>query len=514
MRILIVDDDVLVRKWLTMLLTQIPQRDICVEESENGLAALRLMQSGSPPDLLITDIKMPQMDGLTLCQHVKQGFPQLPVVILSSYEEFPFVKKALQLGALDYILKADMSMEDMIAVIEKAENARENRGRRNLVKERQQMLNAFLESAGGEERTFLLRLHPKLTLETLVITMFRTSQILDERFVENFFGQAEFAGAAIIPSGGQVYTAFLHTEDTQIQGKKAAAHHFLNLVRRQDASFIESWATVLNCDEDGVYAGIQTCRSVLEYKYYYGLEDFLQVPYHKMGEFSPISHMPAYQKFFEVVNHYQARQAAGLLWTCLEAFHQMYYHPADIGKYISLMCHKLLADVSVLEIEIEWFNQTLQRLHDAASATTRHDRQLAVKEFIAQYKNVFPLIKEKHSDTILQALAYIDVHYAEKVTLEQVSAHVYMNSTYMSELFKKEMGVTFNDYVNNLRIIHACEHLRFTALSMSEIAERCGFTDQNYFTKVFKKYIGSTPSQYRAHAANAALSPSYPGNGG
>lgn len=98
---------------------------------------------------------------------------------------------------------------------------------------------------------------------------------------------------------------------------------------------------------------------------------------------------------------------------------------------------------------------------------------------------------------MLQALAYIDEHYAEKISLEQIAAQSHVNSTYMSELFKKEMGVRLIDYINNLRVIHACEYLRFSNYSMGQIAELCGFNDQNYFTKVFKKFLNTTPSNYR-----------------
>ena len=82
MYILIVDDDALIRKWLTMLLKQIPNREISVDAAENGAQALKSIQEGPIPDLLITDIKMPQMDGLELCQILKRRFPQIPVVIL------------------------------------------------------------------------------------------------------------------------------------------------------------------------------------------------------------------------------------------------------------------------------------------------------------------------------------------------------------------------------------------------------------------------------------------------
>ena len=70
-RILIVDDDALIRKWLEMLLMQIPGREVIVEKAENGLLALQQIRRGPLPDLLITDVKMPQMDGLALCRHVK-----------------------------------------------------------------------------------------------------------------------------------------------------------------------------------------------------------------------------------------------------------------------------------------------------------------------------------------------------------------------------------------------------------------------------------------------------------
>lgn len=67
----------------------------------------------------------------------------------------------------------------------------------------------------------------------------------------------------------------------------------------------------------------------------------------------------------------------------------------------------------------------------------------------------------------------------------------------MSELFKKEMGISMNEYINNVRIIHACSEIRLTKAPIGQIAENCGFTDQNYFTKVFKKITGNTPTKYR-----------------
>ena len=174
MRILIVDDDVLIRKWLTMLLRQIPNREITVDVAEHGMQALTIIRGGTVPDLLITDIKMPQMDGLELCQQLKHHFPQIPVVILSSYDEFPFVKKALQLGAVDYILKADMCLEDISSIIERMEQSgREKRhypaGDVSYASEKRRLLEDYLKSGRKDDPTFLLRLDSRLQMESLTL---------------------------------------------------------------------------------------------------------------------------------------------------------------------------------------------------------------------------------------------------------------------------------------------------------------------------------------------------------
>lgn len=498
MRILIVDDDALIRKWLELLLKQIPNREILVDKADNGLLALEKIQKGPLPDLLITDIKMPQMDGLTLYQHIKESCPNLPVVILSSYDEFAFVKKALQLGAIDYILKNDMSVDDIITIINEVEHVKNRQIEARTLEANRQLLSTFLVNSDTDERTFLLRLDSHLSMESLIIIMIRLNQRIHDTSSPNLLLGGS-THATLVPYHDTDYIAFIQIDHETVnsQAKQIAVGQFLSYMRERNDFIIEAWASTLNCNEIGIYTSIQTCRSVLKFKYYYGLENFSMVSYHEEGELVPSAHIPSFQRFFEVINRYQMQQATDLLWACMESFHHAYYHPSDIEKYMSLMCHKLLADISVLEVKIDWFNHTLQLLHDVVSAFTQNARRHALKAYISQCHRLFSSVKKQRPDIILKTLAYIDDHYSEKITLDQVASYVHLNSTYMSEIFKKEMGVTFNDYVNNLRIIRSCEHLHFSALSIGQIAERCGFTDQNYFTKVFKKYIGLTPSQYR-----------------
>lgn len=98
---------------------------------------------------------------------------------------------------------------------------------------------------------------------------------------------------------------------------------------------------------------------------------------------------------------------------------------------------------------------------------------------------------------IKDAVDYIQENYKEKLTLQMVADHVYMNPQYFSRVFKKEMGVTYTDYLNRLKIAHACNLLETTGYPAFRISAECGFTDPSYFNRVFYKQMNMTPKEYK-----------------
>lgn len=100
---------------------------------------------------------------------------------------------------------------------------------------------------------------------------------------------------------------------------------------------------------------------------------------------------------------------------------------------------------------------------------------------------------------IEEAIKYIQQHFKEKLTLEMVASQVYVNSKYFSHMFKKEMGISFTDYINQLRIQYACRLLETTNYQAYRISYECGFTDPSYFNRVFSAKMNMTPSTYRKH---------------
>ncbi|QXM05117.1 response regulator transcription factor [Crassaminicella indica] len=125
-----------------------------------------------------------------------------------------------------------------------------------------------------------------------------------------------------------------------------------------------------------------------------------------------------------------------------------------------------------------------------------------VKEFDNK-KSTKP--KECRQHFIEESLKYIKEHFREKLTLKKVSSKVFINSKYFSRVFKKEMGISFSEYVMKLRIQHACQLLEKTNYPAYRIAIECGFSDASYFNRVFYSQMDMTPKSYRKYAQASKL---------
>ena len=107
-----------------------------------------------------------------------------------------------------------------------------------------------------------------------------------------------------------------------------------------------------------------------------------------------------------------------------------------------------------------------------------------------------------NSQIIRLAIQYVNEHFKNKISLKTVAGHLHTNPSYLSMLFKQEMGITFTDYLNQIRINRSCELLVNTNLNLIDISFQVGYDDQSYYTKMFKKLKGVTPKNYRSGAVN------------
>ena len=138
------------------------------------------------------------------------------------------------------------------------------------------------------------------------------------------------------------------------------------------------------------------------------------------------------------------------------------------------------------------FLQNLQQIH--TMDTLCYKLQEIVETFS---ESMFNYIPSRNSELIKKAMLYISEHFNAPLTLEEVAAHVHLHPSYFSTLFKSSTGSSFKEYLNMVRIEESKRLLSNTDYSIIDIAVAVGFEDQSYFSKVFKKYTGLTPKQFR-----------------
>ena len=166
--------------------------------------------------------------------------------------------------------------------------------------------------------------------------------------------------------------------------------------------------------------------------------------------------------------------------------------------YIAIL-HKYQPD------EKEAFRRVRDFLQSLSSCQNYYEM---LQQFLTFAKTLEKLAKERIpcSREIIQALSFLQSNYGRQITLNEVAGLVGLSPNYFSSIFKKELGTSFLEYLNRYRIEKSMELLQNTALKTYEIAFRCGFSDEGYYGKTFKKYTGKTPNEYKKSCSFATLS--------
>lgn len=196
-------------------------------------------------------------------------------------------------------------------------------------------------------------------------------------------------------------------------------------------------------------------------------------------------------------NHPQ--EAASHLKSFLSEAHWLHLSPDILRAHLLVLMN--LFTTFHGQIQGHGIGSQAESLHpllvDVTHAETREILESSVNTFLKTFLLTLNQRKLDLSPAIRSALAYVDEHYAEKISLDGVVEHIFMNRSYFCQLFKKEVGLTFGDYVEHIRIENAKRLLASTDLPILNVAEQTGFNNQAYFTKVFKKATDISPLRYR-----------------
>lgn len=503
--VIIVDDEPVIRFGLKASVNW-DQEGLCLlGDFPNGEEALRVMEQHKI-DILITDIKMPVMDGLTLMKKALERFPALKVILVSSYTDFEYVREGLQLGAVDYVLKPTLEPEEFSELLRKCVKLLEEE---QTVEEKLQLVHqaafrkeqksleqtvkrAILQDAEptqlGERFAWLqgpllivtMRLNYVEEVEERFGFLFKTMILEDiqERFYETTdkdicFPIGETELLFVLQTNEEPYK-MIETLKTEIEQETNLSFTF-GYARVHDVSLLKE--------------GFEKSRAACNQRFFHEDQYIFQYePFHK-EKIHPLQ----LQQLHQLLLSYDKQKLEAFLQRRCVEWRLGGLEPSEIKKEAYEIVRHLFMKKLKVEVMLEKFER-LKKAETLRELTNTLFRQLAEYDYLLQHSQTLP---QGENQAMTKALDYIHEHYTEELTLQMVANHIHISRNYFSVLFKRIVGQNFIDYVIDLRIKKAKELLQHTSLKVYEVAEQSGFGDDKYFSKLFKKLTGSSPADFR-----------------
>ncbi len=525
-RTMIVEDEMLVRLGLKNSIDWNKFNMTVIADAADGQAAWEIYQK-EKPDLIITDLKMPVMDGMELITRIREKDKKTKIIILSCLEEFDIARKAMSFGVSDYILKLTMTEEEMETVLKKAQEELEKQVNENQSRHKENLKKDFVKEKFLEEFLFYniyslkeftayvkeaeLRLNPgRLVLCTMEIDHF---EILKDRFQDEKGQLIKSAllnilneimgnygrGEAFCDNNSCYILIFSFYDITSEQNVYNELQSILNAIKNAINSYLNVYVSfgVSSLRNEYAFLGMmyRESRKMLEQKFFSGTGTFLagSVPDFDRIAAEKINSLRSLPKLLKILGDSAVKDYQGKV----DAFAA---NGPKEKEQIQTFFHRLLQWLSSLLYTKDDYSTDFARVYNERieKSETLDEAVEAFKGFIADTTNE-AMKKRILSREVAEALQYIQNNYSSDINLSRAAEHVRLSPNYLGNLFKKELQVNFVEYLNELRVGKAKELLLGTYLKSYEIAEKVGFTENTYFCRVFKKVTGMSPNEFRKH---------------
>ncbi len=543
--LLIVDDEKWVRQGLLLTIDWKSERIEVIGEAKDGDEALKQIEA-QVPDIIITDIKMPGMDGLTLLETIRERKLKTKVIFISGYSDFDYARKALKCGAFDYILKPIQETEllDVIrnCVRELDEENKDyvhieqmsGRIRESLPLARHRFLEKLLTagpdySLGDTDSKWEalgIQLDPE-RLRVLAVKIFdwgsKGDTAKDRSLVRYALGNiAEEVGTALgqtvacpLDNNDDADLAILHSPSLPSRSASPLSPPSRPLDsefagQADEERFTDEWTRLIDFADRyldiriSVGTSRPTDRSNLPRSFEEALHACANAFYDGYGKVYPAKESkPASEPsgvytgpnpFWETRLLHAMKLGDEKL--AEQQVDELIEHLHDSrGKYSPLTIRRgLTALLRSLALKWETANPNCQTFIVPCCTLPQLKRELLTSILRCVQSGKSPGGRKR---IIELALNYVQEHYTEGITMNDVAERFYFNPSYFSKMFHEEMGETFSKYVVRLRMAKSKELLKNTTMRIYEIAEQVGYNDFRHFVKTFKEYEGMTPAQYR-----------------
>lgn len=515
-KVLIAEDEILVRLGLANSIAWEKLGMVLTAQASNGAQAYELFLS-EHPDIVITDIRMPLMDGMELIQKIRKVDSKCKIIIITCVEEFAYAKQAITYQVEDYILKLTMDMGEIESLLTKIRKSLDESSSlkqsctpsvvaadAQTKRELYDYLCGYGSSVSYNSRTasfysekfqiafirILLerREFPEETARDKICTDKSIYQLLQQHL--------EHDGALLIERVPGEYFLLFHNTNTF----RKDFENIITLIKNYYNSRPICGISPLIRDFSEAAKNAQLAQESLS-QYFFSPEKYLFTTDTKENKEKIKETILARIK--EILLGFSAS------YPCITGFWEEY--AGRIEQFLS-DCAGDCNDIRKLFYYLaDWLQETLALTNSesADNCVYNYRRYIFETTNIQDIYYIFERLLNKLlsftvsasslSREMIEITRYIEKHYAENLSLEDLSAQVNYSKGYLCNIFRKELNTSFGNYLTKVRIFHAKKLLTTSFLRLYEIAEQTGFYDYSHFARTFKKYTGFSPQEYQNH---------------
>ncbi|AZS15109.1 response regulator [Paenibacillus lutimineralis] len=501
--ILVVDDHQDEREGIAFLIEELAL-PLQVEIADNGRRALEYLQEHSV-DILFTDVRMPQMDGLVLTRQALELHPELKVILFSGFAEFEYAQTAIALGVSDYLLKP-VNVEAFQATMNKVISEltdRQQQDEQSLMKQAYAKKHILFTLINGAQEP------PSMQGLWHDFPTYYEGVLLLE-FEKDFFENADMEFEAYLLSLIGTPADYINLNGCQsllLFPERRGVHSSLSY---QELA-IQIHDSILFKYRVNCYIGIRKgltaihdlagvlpeLEPLMEYRFFLPDTFIFDVKNEMMLSEQDFPDLSDNQLIEQIRGNIRERDLFSLKAN-IELLYQKYVRQVQFSQlYVkhtfSTVYQSIMSFINASEREI---NLGIEQIYKAEDL--RNIKHM-IREGIAKLEQSTGNLEPAPNRDIVATKQYIEENYAEDLNLELLAARVYLSPHYLSSMFKKTTGCGINKYIKNLRMQKAKDMLTHTHLKIADVCSAVGYRNLSYFCQNFRDFYGQTPEKFRQY---------------
>ncbi|MBM7579644.1 response regulator transcription factor [Jeotgalibacillus terrae] len=482
-KLLVVDDEQMITRGLAETIEWEEHRVIVTHTAQNGIEALDII-AHNDIDIVITDINMPEMNGIKLAEEIMKNHSHIKVIVLSGYDEFEYAQGAMRFNVKDYLLKP-VNIDELLK--------RVNKLTEEIISERTGMYKSQLRTQLSD-LIYKKRKSSSLPSGFLIGTEMRDcdfEKTIHEELIGQVKGQWVAEVETICSLAGQAVSVF--SADNQLityirSDRKVLSHEELsglnrNLTKLLGAEFVTAYISYISEGEE-LKSDFDLLINTL------GRSAFLDRTVLDCEQHQPVE--------IEELPHSLIMNIVSLMKSEQSAFNEVAGELTAYASTTGWTVSKLIQHVS----QITKDQLGIEPAHEIKREFVINTKSYLKETITFYFEGIHHQLIQDFQDggtswLMVQASNYIKEHFKYDLKASEVANVINISAGYFSQLIKQETGMHFNDYLHHIRLEHAKKLLKETSYKVFEIGEMVGYKDYKYFVHIFKKNIGESPTQYR-----------------